>query len=64
MKVKKTSVSITEIDEKIVNDLATQRGMSFSAALRFIIREWLGSQDGTRFRLTEKGEQVVKDLKG
>ena len=38
--ITKQSVALGEFDRKIVNKLVQERGLNFSSALRFIIREW------------------------
>lgn len=35
-----TGVSLTEHERTIVTGMANEKGLSFSAALRIIIREW------------------------
>ena len=39
-KITKQSISLGETDRKIINKLAEDMGMNFSAAVRFIVREW------------------------
>lgn len=58
---KKTSVSIMDLDEQIVNELAERHGLNFSAALRFIIREWKVRNDAP-YTVTEKGKQALEEL--
>lgn len=38
--ITKQSVALGEFDRQIVNKLVQDRGLNFSSALRFIIREW------------------------
>lgn len=38
--IRKISISIAGLDIEIVNRLVNERGMNFSSALRYIIREW------------------------
>ena len=38
--ITKQSVALGETDRQIVNKLVEDRGLNFSSALRFIIREW------------------------
>ena len=38
--ITKQSVALGEFDRKIVNKLVEDRGLNFSSALRYIIREW------------------------
>ena len=40
MKVSKVSVSLEDHDINVVSALAKGMGLSFSAALRIVIREW------------------------
>lgn len=51
------NVNLWNIDKQIVRDYANQHSLSFSAALRFIIREWHAQ------RLTP-AQQVVEELRG
>lgn len=38
--ITKTSVALTQIDRRIVEKLAKEKGLNFSSALRVIVREW------------------------
>jgi len=38
--ITKTSVALEEKDRQIVNQLAQEKGLNFSSAVRFIIRTW------------------------
>lgn len=40
IKITKQSVSLGDADRKIIEELAEGMGMSFSAAVRFIVRDW------------------------
>lgn len=51
----KRSVALGDLDRKIVEALAGEKGLSFSAALRIIIREW-AEQSGQPVPCQEEGQ--------
>lgn len=58
-KITKTSVALGEKEREIVNNVRVGTGLNFSAALRMIIREWLGYEE--RYRITEHGRQALHE---
>ncbi len=52
--ITKQSVALGETDRQIVKELVENRGLNFSSALRFIIREW---KELTAPTLPENGKE-------
>lgn len=59
----KRSVAFAQKDIGLVKAFAAQNGLSFSSALRMIIRRWAGLED-ERYRLTEEGREALKKANG
>jgi hypothetical protein len=56
------SVALEDVDIETVDKLAEEKGLGargFSAALRMIIREWIGYE--SRFRITEQGREALEE---
>lgn len=57
-----TSVSLSDVDREIVNQLSEQKGLNnFSSALRMIIREW-DEMRSQRWGITEAGRRALAEL--
>lgn len=39
-KIEKTSVSLTIVEKQVIERCQAEKGLSFSASLRLIVREW------------------------
>ena len=44
IKITKQSISLGDLDRKIIKGLADGMGTNFSAAVRFIVRDWYSLQ--------------------
>ena len=56
------SVALEEEDIKQITQLAGRKGLGsrgFSAALRMIIREWVGFNENDRVRITRAGQAAL-----
>ena len=56
------SVSLEEEDMQLISQLADRKGLGsrgFSAALRMIIREWVGFSENDRVRITQAGQAAL-----
>jgi hypothetical protein len=62
-KIVKKSVAFAKQDIGVVSAFAKQNGLSFSSALRMIIRRWAGLED-ERYRLTPEGKEALKEANG
>lgn len=56
-----TGISITEEAHSIVKEYATERGVSFSAALEFVIIDWHTKQTAWSQHLANLQETLAKD---
>lgn len=57
MQIIRRSITIEPEDERTVQQLMNELGISRSAAIRIIIRNWKREND--RFALTNKGHQAI-----
>lgn len=63
MKAEQQSVTLTEQEYTPVNRLAKAKGLSFSAALRMVINEWVEMVGSQRVRITERGQQALDEIR-
>lgn len=58
-KIIRRSIAFEQVDEEIVSQLRKQLGISRSAAVRLILRDWKGEHD--RYVITDKGRQAINN---